>query len=181
MNRPFLKSLNGKFVSRTVLLTFIVSLVIGGLAFFSMRSLSNTANDAVAAAQANNASEESIAPLMALADDVSSTSSTLMLLLLIAIVGGAIVAGALASMFAQKITQPITSLRSSLMQSAAALPEALSTATSDDPAELPLVQLKALLNGKSSNSLVDFLHFSFSREPKELAQQLPEQIVEGPI
>lgn len=164
MNRPFLKTLNGKFVSRSVLLTLAIALVVGGLAIASLRSLSSTANDAVANAQ-NNLPAEAVAPLEGLANDISSASSTLMLLLILITVAGAVAAGALAFVFARQITSPIVRLRNAAMKSASALPEFVEASASGEE-ELPELPV---MNLNSGDEVEDLAH-SFEQVQRTAAE-----------
>jgi hypothetical protein len=119
----------------------LIALIVGGVAVYSLRSLSSTASTAVANARANLPAE-SVAPLEDLANDISSTSSTMTLLLVVLALLGALAAGALAMTFSKQITAPIVRLRNMVAKSADTLPAIVqASANGTEVPQLPAVQM----------------------------------------
>lgn len=156
MKIPFLKSLKGKFVLRTVLIALLVAAVIGGLAVASMRSLSNTATTAVNNAS-GSADAETLAALEALADDVSSASSSLVMFVAIAALATTIAAAVLALSFANKVVKPLVKLRAATKISTGVLPE-IAEANSAG-LELPALPTIALSSGDELQDLADSIDY----------------------
>ncbi len=117
----FLASIDGTLLVRFAALALITSLVLGGLVFMAMRSLSATADDALANAR-ESLSDEGIASVQALTDQVASTSSQLTMFIGAVVAVGLILAVVLARATVKRVTAPMVELRDAARATSGSLP-----------------------------------------------------------
>ncbi len=104
----FLSSIDGTLLTRFGAIAVLTSLLLGGLVFMSMRSLSSSAGDA--------------ANVDALADQISSTSTRILMFIGIALVVSLAVAFALSRATAKRVVAPMVQLRDAARATSGSLP-----------------------------------------------------------
>ena len=134
-----MKTIKGKIVLRTVLVTAVVVVILAVATILSVRSLASNANDQLAEAR-EWLPETAIGPMESLVNDIGGTSSSVTTLLIFAGILGIAAAGGLALMMANSVVEPIVKLRRAATASARALEGA---ADSDDLPQLPGVVIES--------------------------------------